>query len=545
MPRDTEYIAPQDVRDALRSMGRTEDVRFSPNAKRLAVACLNRNRIALFGIDIVATEAGARVELTSCMELSSPALHGPHGVDFIDDETLVVANREGDVTMFRLPSGGSGARSCELLPVQTWPAGRLNLLKTPGSITVVNRNRDRCEILICNNSGNTVTRHVLDSGGNHANSDVLLRKWLDIPDGVTASRDLQWIAVSNHNTHNVLLYESLPSLNEHSDPDGILRGVYYPHGLRFSRDGDYLFVADAGTPYVLVYARDVYDRDAAGWRGVRHPAAKVQIMDEALFRSGRSSARETGPKGLDIDPGSNILVATSEFSPLAFFDVSAIVKHAPGGDAVSNSHTARLYGASDKSQRELCALEVNYELSIIEEHNQAKAEAAQGLRNRRSTQEPPLEIEADYTVGDWIEFAAGKGSEIYLGNGWSSAAESWGRWSAETWGRWDEGSEADVILHPSSDASEHLEIEAIAFVTENNPLQTVGIVVNGEEIKTLSFTPSTVEQKHRIELPSDLPRGKRRIVIRFKIAKPRSPREVGHGTDDRKIGIGVLRLRLV
>jgi len=528
-------------------MGRTEDVRFSPNARRLAVACLNRNRIALFGIDIVATEAGARVELTSCTELSSPALHGPHGVDFIDDETLVVANREGDVIMFRLPAGGVGARSCELLPIQTWPAGRTNLLKTPGSITVVNRNRDRCEILICNNSGNTVTRHVLESGGNHANrsSEVLLRKWLDIPDGVTASRDLQWIAVSNHNTHNVLLYESLPSLNEHSDPDGILRGVYYPHGLRFSQDGDYLFVADAGTPYVLVYAKDVYDKDAAGWRGVRHPAAKIQIMDEALFRSGRSSVRETGPKGLDIDPGSSILVATSEFNPLAFFDVSAIVKRAPDGDAVSNSHTARLHGAVDKSQRELCALEVNYELSIIEEHNQAKAEAAQGLRNRRSTQEPPIEIETDYTVGDWIEFAAGKGSDIYLGNGWSSAAESWGRWSAQTWGRWDEGSEADVILHPSSDASRHLEIEAIAFVTDNNPLQTVGIVVNGEEIKTLSFAPATVEQKHKMELPSDLPRGKRRIVIRFKIANPRSPREVGHSTDDRKLGIGVLRLRLV
>ena len=98
-------------------------------------------------------------------------------------------------------------------------------------------------------------------------SEVLLRKWLDIPDGVRLSPDRRWIAVSNHSTHDVLLYENVPSLNEHTDPDGILRRVRYPHGLRFSSDGRYLFVADPGAPDVHVYAED-----SAGWWGVRHPS---------------------------------------------------------------------------------------------------------------------------------------------------------------------------------------------------------------------------------------------------------------------------------
>jgi hypothetical protein len=58
----------------------------------------------------------------------------------------------------------------------------------------------------------------------------------------------RWFAVSNHETHSVLLYQQGPSLTADSEPDGILRCVTYPHGLRFSADGYHLFVADAGAP---------------------------------------------------------------------------------------------------------------------------------------------------------------------------------------------------------------------------------------------------------------------------------------------------------
>jgi DNA-binding beta-propeller fold protein YncE len=343
------------VADAIAALGRTEDVRFSPNNRRLAVAAFTRNRVAVLDIDIAMSGVGARVALTGGVQLSSSALKYPHGLDFIDDDTVLVANRAGDVAIFKLPAGGVDARSCDVAPIQTWAAGGTSFLRAPGSVTVTRVGRDRREILICNNSGNSVTRHLLDVGAGCVvrSSEVLLRRWLDVPDGVAVSPDRQWIAVSNHGTHNVLLYENGPALNEHADPDGILRRVHYPHGLRFSSDGGHLFVADAGSPDVHVYAED-----GAGWRGVRDPAATITVMDESQFRSGQHNPQEGGPKGLDLDAGSNVLVVTSECQPLAFFDVRAMLERASVGNPDGEP--------DERSQRELRAREVSYELSIME-----------------------------------------------------------------------------------------------------------------------------------------------------------------------------------
>ena len=377
-----EFTAPQSVNDVIASLGRTEDVCFSPSNRRLAVAAFIRHRVALFDIDIATSAAGPHVTLTGGVELSSPALSSPHGLDFIDDETLIVADRHGGVAMFKLPTGEIHPRSCEVLPIQTWPVDGASLLESPGSVAVAGVARGLHEILICNNTGHSVSRHHMDvRAGCVVSSEVLLRKWLDIPDGVRVSPDRRWIAVSNHSTHDVLLYENVPSLNEHTDPDGILRGALYPHGLRFTPDGRYLFVADAGAPDVHVYAED-----GTGWWGVRHPAATIRIMDESLFLRGRHNPQEGGPKGLAIDAGSNVLVATSEYQPLVFLDVPALLERASAGDPVpiGRPYAAPLSGALngqmdddpyERSRREQRAREVRYELSIMAHSNAMKTRA--------------------------------------------------------------------------------------------------------------------------------------------------------------------------
>lgn len=360
MLREIEYAAPSSVRDAVASLGRTEDLSFSPSNRRLAVAAFIRNRIAVFDIDIASSRGGTQVALTGGVELSSPALQRPHGVDFIDDDTLIVTNRGSGVALFKLPSGERDVPSHEVLPVARWPAGEATLLNTPGSVSVVHVEEDVCEILICNNAGHSVTRHLLhrDAGGVIRNSEVLLQKYLDIPDGVSVSPDRRWIAVSNHSAHNVLLYENLPALNADAEPDGILRSVYYPHGLCFSADGRYLFVADAGAPYLHIFAQHPDE-----WRGVRQPVATVRIMDEAVFRTGRHNPQEGGPKGLDIDAGSNVVVVTSECQPLEFFDLPALLQH----------------GLASGSVREQRILDIRYELQMAR-----KVTEANTLRNSRS-----------------------------------------------------------------------------------------------------------------------------------------------------------------
>jgi DNA-binding beta-propeller fold protein YncE len=367
MVLEIEYTAPQSVTDAVGSLGRTEDVRFSPSNRRLAVASFHRNRIVAFDIDIASSSGVTQVALTGGVELSSPALQWPHGLDFIDDDTLIVTSRRSDVALFKLPAGERDVPSHEVLPIARWPSDGTTLLNAPGSVAVTRVEDHVCEVLICNNRGHTVTRHRLDCDAGRAirHSEILLQKYLSIPDGVSVSPDRRWIAVSNHTTHNVLLYEKSPALNADAEPDGILRGVHYPHGLRFSADGRHLFVADAGAPYLHIYAQHPDQ-----WRGVRHPIATVRIMDDAVFGRGRHNPEEGGPKGLDIDACSNVLVVTSECQPLAFFDVPALLQHALAGGSV----------------RDQTILAISYELSLMQESRTMaeKATEANALRDSMS-----------------------------------------------------------------------------------------------------------------------------------------------------------------
>lgn len=316
---DVECVAPAAVRDAIAAAGRTEDVCFSPSNTRIAIACFTRNRILLIDCAIEVAAGRPLVTATGSVECSSPALTLPHGLDFLDDHTLVVTNRAGDLVVFSIPGRQAGVALVELTPIQVWSPGG-GVLNAPGSVTVERSNGAVRDVLVCNNDGNTVSRHRLDLAANAAASrqEVVIRKWLDTPDGVTVSADGGWIAVSNHNTHSVFVYRNDEALTPDADPAAILRRVHYPHGLRFSADGRYLFVADAGAPYVHVYAR------GDGWSGAVNPLASLRILDDARYRLGRHNPMEGGPKGLAIDRTGTVLALTSEYQPLEFFSVEAM-----------------------------------------------------------------------------------------------------------------------------------------------------------------------------------------------------------------------------
>src|SRR3974390_952888 len=63
-----DYEAPQYVRDQIAALGRTEDIKFSLNNKRLAVAGFVRNTIAVFEISIVASGDSKNIRLTRAVE---------------------------------------------------------------------------------------------------------------------------------------------------------------------------------------------------------------------------------------------------------------------------------------------------------------------------------------------------------------------------------------------------------------------------------------------------------------------------------------------
>jgi hypothetical protein len=316
-----DFDASRAVRDALERIGRIEDVAFSPSNARVALSCLDRNSIAVADVEVDVDDR-PRIVVTDVAEFHSPSFNTPHGVDFLDDDRIVVANRYGRVHAFRLPPKTRTSTDAELTPIDPPETGWFEMMDWPGSIRVLGRGSEQLEALICNNRRSTVTYHELTTDPwRVTSSQVLLRRLLDFPDSVSVTSDRRWIAISSHDAHVVMLYRWDQSLSESSDPDCILRGTMYPHGLQFSADGQHLIVADAGRPHVNLYARPGED-----WCGVHYPDASARVMSDDVYARGRDH-ESSGPKGVAIDNTDRVLVVTYEKQPITFFDVATMLQY--------------------------------------------------------------------------------------------------------------------------------------------------------------------------------------------------------------------------
>lgn len=358
------YDAPAAVQQFIAAMGRIEDARFSPDFRRLALADFSRDCICIFDIDIRLDAKTKRISLCNASALTAPELKSPHGLDFIDAETLVVANRNGSVCVLQLPVIGGclppGRHQAAFSHAFESP-----LLHAPGSLTAWPEGVNGAAILVCNNSGHSITRHTLDfQTRTLLGSEVLLEKWLDIPDGISLGSSRQWIAVSNHGMHCCVLYRNTPDLHPQANPQAILLGCHYPHGIRMTADDRYILVADAGTPFVHIYARP-----DNGWAGLQYPSHSLRVMDATTFTAGRLNPQEGGPKGIDLHHPGSILVTSCTSQPLAFFDLARLL-----GQADSSTTTATL-GASTAEANMLNALDVLQELEWLAQR--ARAETAQ------------------------------------------------------------------------------------------------------------------------------------------------------------------------
>ena len=319
------YRAPAQVQRIIEKLGRTEDIKFSPDNKRLAVSEFSNNQIAIFDVSFNRSNGELEIILPDAIEISSHQLSHPHGIDFISDDKIIVANRDGGISIFQLPLTSATEKSWELSALEIF--GEFEKVETPGSVAVLKKSVNLYDVLICNNYSNSVTRHLLEFKNSFCiiENDIALKKWMDIPDGICISRDNQWLAISNHNTHCVLLYKIDGLTNNSSEPDGILGCVRYPHGLKFTSEGRSILVADAGSPYVHIYGTDDLN-----WQGVRTPLLSLRTMNDDDFKLGRYNPQEGGPKGIDITNDNSLFVTTNECQPIAFFDLQAVLGQIDG-----------------------------------------------------------------------------------------------------------------------------------------------------------------------------------------------------------------------
>lgn len=67
-----KYTAPTYVHDAIATLGRTEDVKFSPNNRRLALVSFLKNQITVFEMCIDKSADGVKLSLLDVVRISSP-----------------------------------------------------------------------------------------------------------------------------------------------------------------------------------------------------------------------------------------------------------------------------------------------------------------------------------------------------------------------------------------------------------------------------------------------------------------------------------------
>lgn len=319
----TPHLMPASVQNKLDTLARTEDLRFSPCGRYLAIAGFGKNEIAIFEVAETEESETRPLSLTRHTRIVSDCLKQPHGIDFVDDRRLVVANRNGFGEMFELPPNPTETDTLHLSSVATFKKlGFRKKVRWPGSVISIPHGSNRATLLFCNNYKDLISRHEISLSGEMpkiTDNRVAVKEELRVPDGIARCPASGTIAVSNHAHHNVVLYQGLDSMMPDARPDCTLTRVDCPHGLRFTSDGQYLLVADAAMPFVHIYER------GTGWNGEKRPVAHVRIMDDTLFMTGHSNPEEGGAKGLEIDAKDRFFLLTSEFQVMAIFDLQDIL----------------------------------------------------------------------------------------------------------------------------------------------------------------------------------------------------------------------------
>lgn len=303
---------------------RSEDVRFSPSGRLLAVLA-TQGKILLFTVDTIARPVRAEF-LTA---LVSSDLQAPHGLDWIDEETLVVANRRAGIAFLRVPRVHQWELETEIAAFTTvqphWfgapgemrPLPTRSIMTGPGSVRIHGES-----IYVTCNKANTVTRHRLLEGPSCDEGTLAAQEGIEIPDSVAITRDGAWLAVSDHGHSRVLIFrpgETSPC-GQLSDP-----GLRHPHGLAMVRNGKLLIVADAGGRGLYVF----YAPDGT-WDVVQTAAAsQTEGVAEAVFDRVRSEtpeivrALEGGTKGVDVSKDDRVVVSTCRGQTLRFYAIHA------------------------------------------------------------------------------------------------------------------------------------------------------------------------------------------------------------------------------
>jgi len=141
-----------------------------------------------------------------------------------------------------------------------------------------------------------------------------------------------------------------------------------------------------------------------------------------------------------------------------------------------------------------------------------------------------------YELGTEIQFGMMGNGDAFMGPGWS-VCQTRHCWSTENL------AEIDLPVG-KTDTDLLLEVVFIPFVDADKlPRQRIGVDINGDQLAEWDVSEK-IKQHASVRIPSGLVRGKT-LHIKFHLPDAASPRTLGLGGDERRLGIALSTMRLV
>ncbi len=147
-----------------------------------------------------------------------------------------------------------------------------------------------------------------------------------------------------------------------------------------------------------------------------------------------------------------------------------------------------------------------------------------------------LRAVAPCALDEAISFGVDGGAGKYQFSGWGKPQDS---------ATWTKEAEASLALRLESPPAGVMElcIEAKAYVNERKPSQTVEIIANGHLLERGVWETPGIERR-RLHVPHEILDNQDALLLTFRFEQLQSPRELGLGADDRKLGLLVKSLML-
>jgi len=303
---------------------RSEDVRFSPSGNRLIVAT-TENKLLLFQVDVASVPINVKL-LTA---LTSNDLDSPHGVDWINEDTIVVANRRAGLALFQVPKCDTWVSETSIQALSThqssWFGAAGELREVNGRMVMTGPGSSRISqgyvYVGCNYKG-TVTRHDFNNMAAFSQGELVAKENIKIPDSSAVSPNGIFLVVSDHENGRLLVFrlgDSFPC-GEISDPC-----LIHPHGVVFDCSGSLLICADAGSRNLFLFHSPSGDWSSK----ISKAATCVEALEIGIFDRVRQETPkrfrnlEGGYKGVDIIYNGKVIVTTCRGQTVQFFAIDA------------------------------------------------------------------------------------------------------------------------------------------------------------------------------------------------------------------------------